>query len=68
MVPNLMSFKAFEKELFMIEDRIVEFENHLPSYDLSYAQLLVLHKQCGRLCESIYNSSKYGFRRKSGIY
>jgi site-specific recombinase len=66
MVPefeNLESpFSAFEKELFLIEDRIKESKNHyITTDDLSYAQLLVLYKQCEDFVETAFNnSSKYG--------
>jgi site-specific recombinase len=55
-------FTAFEKELFLIEDRIRNSENHfIKPDDLSYAQLLVLHKQCEDFVEkAFHNSSKYG--------
>jgi site-specific recombinase len=55
-------FTAFEKELFLIEDRIRISENHfIKSDDLSYAQLLVLHKQCEDFVDkAFHNSSKYG--------
>lgn len=55
-------FSAFEKELFQIEDKIRNSEKHyIQSDDLSYAQLLVLHKQCEEFVEkAFHNSSKYG--------
>ncbi|MFV5696806.1 recombinase [Flavobacterium sp. ZT3R17] len=55
-------FSAFEKELFQIEDKIRNSENHyIKSDDLSYAQLLVLHKQCEEFVDkAFHNSSKYG--------
>lgn len=55
-------FSAFEKELFLIEDVIRNSENHyIASDDLSYAQLLVLHKHCqGFVEKAFHNSSKYG--------
>lgn len=55
-------FTAFEKELFFIEDRIRNTDNHfVTSDDLSYSQLLVLHKQCEEFVEkAFHNSSKYG--------
>jgi site-specific recombinase len=55
-------FSAFEKELFLIEDDIRSSEQHsIKSDDLSYAQLLVLHKQCqGFVEKAFHNSSKYG--------
>ena len=55
-------FSAFEKELFLIEDRIRSSDSHyITTDDLSYAQLLVLHKQCEEFVEkAFHNSSKYG--------
>ena len=55
-------FSAFEKELFHIEERIRSSERHyISSDDLSYAQLLVLHKQCVEFVDkAFHNSSKYG--------
>ncbi|MFV8341410.1 recombinase [Flavobacterium sp. XS2P39] len=55
-------FSAFEKELFQMEDKIRNSEKHfIKSDDLSYAQLLVLHKQCEEFVEkAFHNSSKYG--------
>ena len=55
-------FTAFEKELFLIEDGIRNSENHsIKPDDLSYAQLLILHKQCENFVEkAFHNSSKYG--------
>ncbi|OAB31371.1 Site-specific recombinase [Flavobacterium fryxellicola] len=55
-------FSAFEKELFLLEDRIRMSDRHyITSNDLSYAQLLVLHKQCEEFVEkAFHNSSKYG--------
>lgn len=55
-------FSAFEKELFLIEDVIRNSENHYISPDdISYAQLLVLHKHCqGFVEKAFHNSSKYG--------
>jgi site-specific recombinase len=55
-------FTAFEKELFLIQDRIRNSNNHyIKPDDLSYAQLLVLHKQCEDFVEkAFHNSSKYG--------
>ena len=55
-------FAAFEKELFQMEDEIRNSEKHyIRSDDLSYAQLLVLHKQCEEFVEKAFrNSSKYG--------
>ncbi|HJR99451.1 MAG TPA: hypothetical protein VJ780_00845 [Flavobacterium sp.] len=66
MVPefdNLESpFSAFEKELFLIEDEIINSENHyIASDDLSLAQLLVLLNHCEEFVEKAFrNSSKYG--------
>ncbi len=55
-------FSAFEKELFLIEDVVRNSEHHyIKPDDLSYAQLLVLHKQCEDFVEKAFNnSSKYG--------
>jgi site-specific recombinase len=55
-------FSAFEKELFLLEDRIrISDRHYITSDDLSYAQLLVLHKQCEEFVEkAFHNSSKYG--------
>lgn len=55
-------FSAFEKELFLIEERIRSSDRHyIASNDLSYAQLLVLHKQCVEFVDkAFHNSSKYG--------
>ena len=55
-------FSAFEKELFLLEDRIrISDRHYITSEDLSYAQLLVLHKQCEEFVEkAFHNSSKYG--------
>ncbi len=55
-------FSAFEKELFLIEDRILESKNHfIAPDDLSYQQLLVLHNQClDFIKKAFHNSSKYG--------
>lgn len=55
-------FLAFEKELFLIEDAIRNSEHHyIASDDLSYLQLLVLHKHCqGFVEKAFHNSSKYG--------
>ena len=55
-------FSAFEKELFLMEDKIRNSENHFTtSEDLSYAQLMVLHKQCEEFVDkAFHNSSKYG--------
>ena len=55
-------FSAFEKELLQIEDKVRNSENHyIKSDDQSYAQLLVLHRQCEEFVEkAFHNSSKYG--------
>ncbi|MFV5694333.1 recombinase [Flavobacterium sp. LB3P122] len=55
-------FSAFEKELFQIEDKIKNSEKHfIKSNDLSYAHLLVLHKQCEEFVDkAFHNTSKYG--------
>ena len=55
-------FSAFEKELYLIEDQIRASDKHyIPSNDISYAQLLVLQKQCeGFVDKAFHNSSKYG--------
>ncbi|RDI56928.1 recombinase [Flavobacterium glaciei] len=55
-------FSAFEKELFLIEERIRSSDRHyISSDDLSYAQLMVLHKQCVEFVDkAFHNSSKYG--------
>ena len=55
-------FSAFEKELFLIEDQIKNLEKHyVDSDDLSFAQLIVLLKQCEEFVEKAFrNSSKYG--------
>ncbi|WP_035669255.1 recombinase [Flavobacterium sp. 83] len=55
-------FSAFEKELFLMEDKIRNSENYFTtSDDLSYAQLMVLHKQCEEYVDkAFHNSSKYG--------
>ncbi|MES2573439.1 MAG: recombinase [Bacteroidota bacterium] len=55
-------FSAFEKELFLIGDEIRNSEKHyISSDDISYAQLLVLHKHCeGFVDKAFHNSSKYG--------
>ena len=55
-------FSAFEKELFLLEDRIrISDRHYITSDDLSYAQLLVLHKQCEEFVKkAFHNSSKYG--------
>ena len=55
-------FSAFEKELFLLEDEIRDSEPHyIQPDDLSYAQILVLHKHCQDFVEkAFHNSSKYG--------
>ena len=55
-------FTAFEKELFLVVDRIRNSVNHfVTSNDLSYSQLLVLHKQCEEFVDkAFHNSAKYG--------
>jgi site-specific recombinase len=55
-------FAAFEKELLQIEERVRTSEIHyITSDDLSYRQLMVLHKQCEDYVEKAFsNSSKYG--------
>jgi site-specific recombinase len=55
-------FSAFEMELFLIKGQIKDSDKHyIPSDNLSYAQLLVLHKQCENFIEkAFHNSSKYG--------
>lgn len=55
-------FSAFEKELFKIHDKIRKSENHyISADDLSYRQVLVLHKQCEEFVDKAFsNSSKYG--------
>lgn len=55
-------FAAFEKELFQIEEKIRNLENHyISSDDLSYRQVLVLLGQCENFVEkAFHNSSKYG--------
>ena len=55
-------FSAFEKELFLLEERIrISDRHYITSDDLSYAQVLVLHKQCEEFVEkAFHNSSKYG--------
>jgi site-specific recombinase len=66
MVPEYLElespFSAFEKELYLIEDRIRSSENHYVSAeDISFSQLLVLEKQCeGFVDKAFHNSSKYG--------
>ena len=48
--------------MFLIEDQIRNSEKHyIESDDLSFAQLLVLHKHCeGFVDKAFHNSSKYG--------
>lgn len=55
-------FTAFEMELLQIEERIRSTDMHfISSEDLSYRQLLVLHKQCEEFVDKAFsNSSKYG--------
>lgn len=55
-------FTAFEMELLQIEERIRSTVVHfISSEDLSYRQLLVLHKQCEEFVDKAFsNSSKYG--------
>lgn len=66
MVPEFEDFEspfgAFEKELFQIEERIRDSELHyINPDDLSYAHVLVLHKQCEDFVDkAFHNSSKYG--------
>lgn len=66
MVPEFEDFEspfgAFEKELFQIDERIRDSELHyIKPDDLSYAQVLVLHKQCEDFVDkAFHNSSKYG--------
>lgn len=66
MVPEFVDlenpFSAFEKELYLIEDRIrISGKHYISSDDLSFAQLLVLQQQCeGFVEKAFHNSSKYG--------
>lgn len=66
MVPEFDGFEspftAFEKELLEIEERIkVGPVFAIPPDDLSYKQLIVLHKQCQEFVEKAFsNTSKYG--------
>ena len=55
-------FSAFEKELYLIEERIRNSTKHyITPDDLSYLQLMVLEKQCeGFVEKAFHNSSKYG--------
>lgn len=55
-------FTAFEMELLQIEERIRNTDVHFISgEDLSYRQLIVLHKQCEEFVDRAFsNSSKYG--------
>ena len=55
-------FSAFEKELYLIEERVRNSTKHyITSDDISYSQLLVLEKQCeGFVDKAFKNSSKYG--------
>lgn len=66
MVPEFNDFEspfaAFEKELFQIKDIVKNSESHyINSDNLSYRQVLVLHKQCVAFVDNAFgNSSKYG--------
>ncbi|SEF59120.1 Site-specific recombinase [Flavobacterium urumqiense] len=66
MVPEFDDFEspfgAFEKELLQIGDKIRNSDLHYIKPDnLSYAQVLVLHKQCEAFVDkAFHNSSKYG--------
>jgi len=66
MVPEFDNFEspfvALEKELTQIQDRVRNSEIHsIKSDDLSYRQVLVLHKQCVEFVSKAFqNSSKYG--------
>ncbi|MBG6109252.1 site-specific recombinase [Flavobacterium sp. CG_9.10] len=66
MVPEFDDFEspfgAFERELLLMEEKIRSSEQHyIKRDDLSYAQLLVLHKQCEEFVDkAFHNSSKYG--------
>lgn len=56
-------FAAFEKELQTVQDELkVKDSGHaITSANLSYKQLLILHKQCEDYVEkAFHNSSKYG--------
>ena len=55
-------FTAYEMELLQIEERVRVSEEHsIKSDDLSYRQLVVLHKQCEEFVEKAFgNSIKYG--------
>jgi len=55
-------FAAFEKELQSIQEELKENRDHTVTADnLSYKQLMVLHKQCEEYVEKAFdNSSKYG--------
>ena len=55
-------FAAFEKELQSIQEELKENVNHtVTAENLSYKQLMVLHKQCEEYVEKAFdNSSKYG--------
>jgi len=66
MVPEYKNFEspfaAFEKELLLLEERIKTQEIHsISSDDLSFKQLVVLHKQCEEfVAKAFNNSSKFG--------
>lgn len=66
MVPEFDDFEspftAFEMELHQIKERIRSSETHyITSDDLSYRQLLVLHKQCvDFVIKAFRNTNKYG--------
>lgn len=55
-------FMAFEKELTLILDRIKISElRYIATEDLTYRQVLVLHRQCEEFVDKAFNnSSKYG--------
>lgn len=59
-------FTAFEREFLEIEDKIREGEiESMNADDLSYKQLLILHKQCEDFVEKAFkNSAKYGITIK----
>jgi site-specific recombinase len=59
-------FVALEKELHTIHKKIKEGENHfVPSSDLNYKQLVILHKQCEEYVDKAFNnSSKFGISLK----
>ena len=66
MVPEFDDFEspfgAFEKEILQIGDKIRNSDLHyIKADDLSYAQVLVLHRQCEEFVDkAFHNSSKYG--------